>query len=837
MGELFRRIRFLIERRRLTAELENDMEFHREMAARAGRNNFGNALRMRERAYEAWGWTWLDRLGQDLRYGVRILVRAPGFTLLAVLVLAVGIGVNVSAFSVLDMVALKPLPVPDADRIVRLERRSPGNFTTEMAYPSFLFYRDHARTLSATMAVLGVPPMRVDDDLQSTSASFVTPNYFTELGTRAALGRMFDPTTDASPDAPPVAVLSYELWQRRFQGDPGIVGRVIYLDRKPVTVVGIAPYAFAALGGQHPNIWLPMAQQPYFIERSKVLQDWTSSSVRMWGKLAPGVSAKTAEQELRALTDQIRRQHADAVWDQEFIQVSAGGHLQVMLPQMVQVVALVGVLTLLILIVCCANVGGLMLARAVMRQHEIEIRMALGAGRWRIFRQLCTESLMLGAMGAAAGLGLASAVIQVTLSRVDAPKWLSAKPDWRVLVFTAGMSAVATLFFGLMPALQIARQKQRKTLTRQILVGAQIAGSSVLFIVAALLVRATQHAIYTDPGFGYEQLVTVDPQLGHHGYTAAAAGAYLEQMESRLRNTPGVTGISLVQFPPLGHIIANAGTEIRGRKVTVYFNSVTPDFFRTMGIPLRMGRTFYPGEKHALVVSESFARQQWPGENPLGQLVGDAANKSVVIGVVGDAHINAMNDDDAVEQYWAAQPNDMPGMTLVIRAAGDPGSLAVAVNGISASLDKSIIPEFRRVKVLYRQDLVGIETAAGVVTLVGLIAVLVAGVGLAGLVAFVVTQRTKEIAIRMALGASPAAVLSAVLRQFRWPLLLGLTAGTVFAALGSKLLRAGLYGVSNLDPLSYAGALAVLGVIAAIAMVLPATRTLRLNLASILHHE
>src|SRR6266700_589610 len=186
MGSFLRRIYYLLNRRRLDAELDNDIEFHREMAARAGRNNFGNTLRLREQAFEAWGWTWLDRLLQDLRYGVRMWARAPGFTLMAVLVLAIGMGVNVSAFSFFDMVALKSLPVPEADRIVRLERRSPTNYTSEMAYPSFLFYREHARTLSATMAVLGVPPLQIDDDLQQTSASFVTANYFTELGTRGA---------------------------------------------------------------------------------------------------------------------------------------------------------------------------------------------------------------------------------------------------------------------------------------------------------------------------------------------------------------------------------------------------------------------------------------------------------------------------------------------------------------------------------------------------------------------------------------------------------------------------------------------------------------------------
>ncbi len=837
MGEFFRRIYFLINRRRLSAELRNDMEFHREMQARAGQDNFGNTLRMRERSYEAWGWTWLDRLLQDLRYGVRILVRAPGFTLLAVLVLAIGIGVNVAAFNIFNMTALKPLPVRDADRIVRLERRSPDSYTSEMAYPSFLFYRDHSRTLSATIAVLGVPPMRFDNDLQPASVSFVTSNYFTELGTRAAFGRLLSPANDADANAPPVAVLSYGFWQRRFGDDPNIVGRVIHLDGKPVTVAGVLPYALATLGGQHPDIWLPIAQQPYLIQRSTVLHDWTNSSIRMWGKLAPGVSTQAAEQELRALTGQLRRQHPQAVRDNEFLQISPGGHLQVMQPQMYRVAAMVGVLTLLILIVCCANLGALLLARAVTRQHEMSIRIAIGAGRSRIFRQLCTESLVLGTLGAMAGLGLASAALKITFAYVDAPKWLNAKPDWRVLLFTLAMTAGATLFFGLMPALQIARQRQQKATARQILVCAQIAGSCVLFIVAALLVRAVEHALYTDPGFGYEQLVTVDPQLGNHGYTAAASRAYLQQMEARLRNTPGVSAVSLVQFPPLGHTVAYISMEIRGRKVSVYYNTVAPDFFRTMEIPLRMGRTFFPGEKHALVVSESFARQQWPGENPLGQLVGDGKDKAVVIGVSGDAHITALSDDDAVEEYWAAQPNDMPQMSLVVRATGQPGSLAPVVNAMSASLDKGLFPEFRQLKSLYRGKVEDIGTVAGIVSLMGLIAVLLAGVGLAGLVAFVVSQRTREIAIRMALGARPAHVLSAVLRQFRWPLLVGLTVGTLFAAFGSKLLRVALYGVSNLDPASYIAALALLGLIAAFAMLLPAARSLRMNLASILHHE
>ncbi|MGC2497190.1 MAG: ABC transporter permease [Acidobacteriaceae bacterium] len=837
MGEFFRRLRYLIDRRRLDAELENEMEFHREMAARAGNTNFGNALRLREQAYEAWGWTWLSRLIQDLRFGTRILARSPGFTLVAALVLAIGVGVNLSAFSLFDMVALKPLPVPGADRLVRLERRSPDQYSSEMSYPSFLFYQEHAHTLSAAMAVMGVPPMEIDNDQQLASASFVTPNYFVELGSRPAEGRLLDPVSDGSAKDAPAVVLSYGFWQRRFGGDPNVAGRVIHLNGKPVTIAGVTPFAFASLGGQDPDLWLPIAQQPYFIERSTVLHDWTNGSVRMWGKLAPGVSARTAEQELLGLTNELRHQHPDAVWDNEGIQSSPGGHLQVMQPQMVRVAAMLGTLALLILIVACANVGGLMAARAVTRQHEIGIRIAIGAGRWRIFRQLCTESLLLGSIGSVAALGLSWVVLRIVLAKFDAPKWLSARPDWRVLLFTVALTVAATVFFGLMPALQIARQRQQKTFARQILVGAQIAASSVLLIVAALLVHAAQHALYTDPGFGYERLVSIDPGLSRHGYSPTAAREYLNQMETRLSMVPGVKAVSLVELPPLGHVISNWTTEIRGRKVTIYPNWVTPDFFQTMGISLRLGRLFHPEEKHVVIVSETFARQQWPGENPLGQTVGEGANRDTVVGVVADALINALNDDDALDQYWAAQPDNMPDMVVMVRSIGEPGSIGPAARAIATSLDRSVFPELRQVKLLYRENQKMIEDVAAIVSLVGLIAASLAAIGLIGLVAFVVTQRTKEIAIRIALGGRPAAVLSAVLQQFRWPLILGSATGTLLAAFGSGLLRIVLYGVNNLDPASFAAALGLLGLMAVVSMLVPAIRTLRLDLAAILHYE
>lgn len=838
MGEFFRRIRYLINRRRFDAELESDMEFHREMAARAGHNNFGNTLRMREQAREAWGWTWLDRLVQDLSYAVRMLLRSPGFTLLAVLVLAIGIGVNVAAFTVFDVVALEPLPVRDPGSLVRLERRSPNAYTDGAPYTSLLFYQRNAKTLSAVMGVMGVPPMQVDDDMQPTSASFVTANYFTELGTPAALGRLLDPTRDGQAGAAPSVVLSYGFWQRRFGGDASVVGRVIHIDKKPVTIVGVLPYAFASLGGQRPDLWIPIPQQPYFVEGSHTLIDPGDSAVRMWGRLAPGVSAKAAAQELRTLTNELRREHPKDIWDNEFISISPGGHMQVMQPEMYQVAAMVAVLTLLILAVTCANLGSLMLARAVTREREIGIRIAIGANRGRIFRQLCTESLLLAMLGALAGLALGSAVIQIAFTKLDAPKWASATPDWRVLLFTIAVMLAAALFFGLMPALQITRQRQHKNIARQIFVGAQVAASCVLLIVAGLLVRATQHALYSDPGFGYKRMLSIDPHLGQHGYAPAAAQAYLEQMQARLRATPGVRSVSLVKLPPLGHAVDRETTEIDGHKVQMYPNWIEPGFFQTMNIPILLGRTFYPGEKNAVIVSQSFALQQWPHQNPIGQRFGDDNSpKSIVVGVVGNARINALSNDDATEQYWPAQPGDMPDMVVLARTAGAPDSLPAVAKSISESLDPKISLETRKVELLYHDDVSGIEKTAMAVSLIGLVAIAVAGIGIIGLVAFTVSQRIKEIAIRMALGAGKVQLLTAVLRQFVWPVAVGLAAGAGIAGVASRVLRIALYGISNLDPESYAAAILVLLGIIGIAALLPARRALSLDLVKILHYD
>jgi predicted permease len=397
---------------------------------------------------------------------------------------------------------------------------------------------------------------------------------------------------------------------------------------------------------------------------------------------------------------------------------------------------------------------------------------------------------------------------------------------------------VAAVFFGFTPALQIARQRQRKTIVRQVLIASQVAASCVLLIVTGLLVRATLHVLYTDPGFAYEQLLSVDAQLAQHNYSPAAAQAYLNTMQERIRALPGVKSVSLVKLPPMGHVVANMDEDINGHRLPVYPNWVMPGLFETMGIPLRLGRTFYAGERHAVIVSESLARMEWPDQNPIGQQLPNGDAKDTVVGVAGDAHVNAANDDDAVEQYWPAQQADMPGMVVMVRTIGEPDGLPPMIKGISESMDAKLFPEIRQMKVLYHDNVLGlIENIAKAVTLTGLVAMLVAAVGIIGLVSFSVSQRMKEIAIRMALGAGKIQLLTAVLRQFVWPVTIGLAAGVAIAGAASRVLRIALYGVSNLDPASYAAAILVLMAILSLAALLPARRALRLDLAKTLHYE
>ena len=753
----------------------------------------------------------------------------------AIVVLALGIGVSTLAFSLYNIAALQYLPLRDPATVVRIQRRSPGNITPGLPYASIAYYRENAKSLSAVMATMRAAPMVLNLDEQRFNATFVSSNYFSELGGYGATGRLFDAARDDAASAP-VCVLSFRLWQRQFEGDPSIVGKVIHLGGKPATIIGVASEAFASLGTDNPDIWLPLLQHSYFVEGSKPLTDPKFDGlIGMWGRLAPGVSRSSAEQELLSLTDQLRKIYPAVIWDDEYFVITPGAHF-LSLEGGPPVLALVGLLVFLILAIACANLGGLLLARGAGREREVQLRFDLGARKLRVFRQLLTENLLLGLLGSIAALPFSYGVLRLVLVYSSAPAWMSALPDWRVFLFASAMGVFAALLFGLLPTLQMVRRKRNRSLWHQCVVCAQVGGSCVLLILAGLLVRATLHTLYSDPGFGYEQVLSIDPKMNEHGFVPAQAGAYLNQLRSRLGAVPGVSLVSLARIPPLVNtMVSFTSIDVGNRRILIYPNWVSPEFFQTMQIPLLRGRTFRNGEKNSVLISESLARGRWPNLDPIGKRW--EKSNDVVIGVVGNTRAMEFNNTDATEIYYPPAADDFAEMSVLVRAVGDPNTLTPAIKAIASSIDAGLYPTITPLKAGFRKNVSQVEQIAAIISLLGSIAMFLAVVGLLGLVSYAVSQRTKEIAIRLALGANRIEILATVLRRFAWPVLIGLIVGVAATATLSQVLRRGLYGISGLDPISYVSAITILIAILAAAAWLPIRRAFQLEIARTLHFE
>ncbi len=848
MSQLLRRLWYLVNRRRFDQELRNEMDFHREMAAREGRN-FGDTLRLREESRDAWGWTWLDRSAQDLRYALRTFRRAPGFTIAAVLTLGLGIGVNVAAFGFFDLFALRPLPVRDPDTILRFQRRSGERYATHLSYPAIAFYREHSRSLSAVMGLLGMK-LTVEGQDKPIRADFVTPNYLAELGAPATLGRMLDPAIDEVPGAEPNVVLGHGFWQTRFGADPRIIGKMIRLNDKPALVIGVATRAFGGLSSGSADVWLPITSQPHFIPGSPLLVDFSGGGVAMWGRLRPGVTPKVAEAELRSLTAELRMQHPSAFWKDERLagepgayainaqgQVSSGSGSAPAQREVYTAAALAGTLFFLILAVACGNLGGLLLARGAAREREIAIRVAVGAGPGRLIRQLFTESLLLALLGSLAGVALGAVAVRILMRMSEAPSWLDPTPDWRTMLFALGIALVAALLFGLTPAVQVARQRHGATVMRHILVGGQVTASCVLLIVAGLLVRALDHALNAHPGFEYRQVVVVNPRLDGHGFSPEQSRTYLDTLSSRLRALPGIETVSLASHPPLGNKATVMSSDVEGRIVNVHVNRVGPGFFQTMGIPIQRGRALMMGDHEAIVISDSLARRQFPGDDPVGKQLSFGDDRFSVVGIAGNARVMALQDPDAVEGYLLARAVDQPSLTLLVKTNGTPASAIGAIASIAKAVDPRLSPDVALMQSAFNRKIESARRSTLAASLLGSLALVLACLGIVGLVAFAVSQRTKEIGIRMALGASPSHVLAVVLRQFSRPVGFGLLAGAGAAAALSQVLRRQLYGVSHLDPIAYLAAIAVFVVAATLAALVPARRALRVDPLHALRHE
>ncbi|HEV8042407.1 MAG TPA: ABC transporter permease [Bryobacteraceae bacterium] len=848
MHEWIRRLEYLLNRRRFDQELRNDLEFHREMAAKEGGMPVGNLLLLREEARDAWGWTWMERLSQDLRYAARQLRRSPGFTLAAILMLALGIGVNVAAFGFFNLMVLRPLPVRSPETLLRFKRRAPKSYAWQLPYPEMAFFRQYSKTLSAVLAVMDAK-LAIEGEPKPLTADFVTANFFSELGARPMLGRVLDVAEDGAADSAPVVVLSQGFWRRHFGADPLIIGKTIRLNDKPAIVLGIAPQDFSGLSMDNPDVWLPINQQPYFVTGSHLFTDFSvdAHGITMFGRLQPGLSAATAENELASLAAVLHQQHPADIWETENLPSSPGGYAKNLgggrhgtgterSDEADPLMALVGSLTLLILAVACGNLGSLLLARGVAREREIAIRKAVGAGSGRLIRQLFTESLLLALQGAIAGLALGYLVLRGMMLIAKTPAWLNPAPDWRVVLFAVGIGFSAATMFGLTPALQAVRQRQRANRTRQVLMGAQIAASCVLVIVSALLVRALDHAMTTNPGFEYQQVVSIDPGLAAHGYSASSARTYLNTLQSRLRKLPGVESVSMTSSAPLGNRKAVTGADVGGRPLDVHLYAIDPEFFGTMKIPLIAGRNLTRSDGRAVVISKSFA-QQWPEGDPLGRPFQMGDTSYTIVGIAGSARLVALQDPDAVEAYYLAGDADLSSMVVLLRTAGPPEGLAPFVASLARSIDPKIFPDVQLVKSSFNRKMEGAGYAAVSVSVLGFVALLLASLGIVGLVGYSVSHRTKEIGIRVALGASSIQVLSVVVRQLALPIVAGALAGVTGAAALSQLLRRELYGISNLDPIAYLGAIGVFVAMIAVAALLPARRALRVDPLQSLRYE
>jgi predicted permease len=823
MRELWRRLWYLLNRSRFERELREEMDAHRAMKGDAG-PRFGNALRLQEEAQDEWGWAWLDRLVQDVRFATRLLRRAPAFTCTALGVLALGVGLNLAAFQIVDSLALQWLPVRSPETLVRIYRRSPGGTSTTLSYPAFDFYRQNGSALSSTIALVGADVTLGDED-RRVQAEFVTATYFSELAVSPLAGRLLD-ARDGKSDAPAVVVLSESAWRSSLGGDLSAIGRPLRINGRPFTLVGVVPRTFVGLEDGTAAAWLPVSQHPAAFPGSTLLVDWRTDAVRFFARLPEGVTAATAEAQLRSTVDALRSLQPGYVREAEWLSLLPAGHY-VSFDDAAPGFALIGALVGLVLVAACMNLGLLVLARTLGRDREFAVRLSVGATRGRIVRQLLTEHLLLGALGASLGCFVAVQAARGALAVIGVPGGLAPHFNSRALVVAALLAVLSSVVFGFAPAYQSMRPTGlRRRRLRSVLVGVQVAAASTLLIVSGLLVRGVTRVVRVPLGFDYHHTLTADPNLASHGIAGAAAHAYWSEVEARIRAVSGVRNAALTSLPPFGNRVW-----VNGERAVIYH--VSPGYFDTLQIPLLRGRIFADGEVGVALVSDALARRRWPGEDALGKQYEGAS----VIGIVGDARTVRVSERSATECYLAITPRQMGEAVMVIRTAASPGAAAAVLQGIMREPDGSLTPSLMPLQDALEEKLAAPRRVAAVASTLGFCALLLAAVGLAGMVAFTVTQRTREIGVRLALGAGPGQIVRAIARQFTKPIAFGAAGGSILAALAGTILSRELFGVSGLDPLAHGGALLLFTVIAALATVPSLRRAIRLDPVQSLRHE
>lgn len=889
LNDLWIRVRALFRRKSVETELDDELRFHLERqvekylknglspeeARRRARVEFGGYEQVKEEYRDAHGVSLIETLMRDVRYGLRTLRSNPGFSIVAILTLALGIGANTALFSVIDSVLLRPLPYADPASLVMVwenDSQHPNPHNT-VSPPDFLDWGSRNSVFSgmaglydqrANLTANGVPQEVVLQD--------VTSNFFSTLGVNPVLGTGFT-LENGQPGHDDVLVLSYGFWKERFGGDPSIIGKTITLNGHPLTVVGIAPENFqwfikdGSQTGAKPQMWKPWIIPSDLHDRKKFGRFMT-----VVARLKPGVAVHQAQTQMNTIAAQIAQEYPDfnGHWGANVVSVreQISGDLR---PALLILLGAVG----LVLLIACANVSSLLLARAAAREREMAIRTAIGASPWRIACQLLTESVLLAVIGGGLGAGLAYWGTNALLAA--SPRNLlnmaSVSMDVRVLAFAAGATLLGGLLFGFLPSYISAHSSisetlkeggrsssegKRRGIARSAFVVMQMCLALVLLAGSGLLIRSFVRLVGVDPGFDASHLLTFKVTLPSSKYkTDSECQVFFQQLLSRLSHLPGVRSATMNSFPPFSGLGAATGVHILSQPARSLMDLpdaavrvVGPEYFRTMEIPLRAGRMFNEQElieaRHVVIVNQAFVDKYMSGTNPVGQkavifmqsLEESQNTPSEIIGVVGDVRQMGLDKPGEPTVYWPHPELVYSGMTILVRTVNYPLALVSAARNELQQMD----PEQPMASVATMEQLLGDSLARSRFTMVLLavfaaMALLLASVGIYGVIAYGVTQRRQEFGIRIALGAEGRDVLRLVLGQGARLASLGIGLGAILALILSKSLATLLYGISPTDPLTFVGVAFLLAFVALAACYVPAHRATRVDPIETLRYE
>ena len=801
---------------------------------------------------------------QDLRYGTRMLLKRPGLTLIAVITLALGIGANTAIFSLVNAVLLRPLPVDRPEQLVSLNSVSPTgeNNIPTLSYPNYRDYRDRNEVLAGLLSYRFSPVSLSNNGVNERVWSYLASgNYFDVLGVKPALGRFFTQEDDLAQGAHPVAVITHNCWQKRFAGAPDAIGKNVIVNGRSFSIIGVAQQGFYGSEISYvPEMWFPMMMLAQIEPGSNYLDDRDTANFFVQGRLNPGVTMKQAEAALKTIAAQLAREYPNEN-ENKTIELSPPGLFGAFMRGPVMgfagvLMAVVG----LVLLLACTNLANLLLARATERRKEIAIRLAIGANRQRLVRQLLTESVLLATWGGALGLGLAYWVVDAMMAfkpPLDIPITTELHIDYRVLLFTAAVSVLTGVVFGLLPAMQATNADlvpalkdetsiggYRRSWLRSGLVVFQVSLSLLLLICAGLVLRGLQRAQLLSPGFVPQHAIELSFDLSLQGYDGPRSKQFKRQLLERVRALPSVEYAGVSNFVPLSlnlnnnSIFVEGAPQERGANIPQSMTSgASPGFVAALGVDLLEGRDFTEqdgdGKPRAAVINETFARRFWPGESALGKrfsLESVAGPWIEVVGVMRDGKYFSLGEDATPFVYVNLRPENGSYLTLIVRTASEPQSVIAGLRSEFQQLDPNL--PIYNVKTMTEHMALPLFPARVAATLLGsfgLLALVLAAIGIFGVMSYAVSQRTREIGIRMALGADTNGIFRLVVGQGLKLILLGLLIGLAAAFAGTRLMSSLLYGVSAIDSLTFALVALLLTGVALLACYLPARRATKVD--------